>query len=387
MKEKETIKKYKEFDPYKELKKIRLLGKNLPLEDKIEIQKIALEEYKEKLIEQRKGISKIILKVISYIKDQKNLTINKEFLNKILEEDKEKYLLTKWQIDTFKKIFNKCYELNKTIQKLFQEKQNDKDLFFTLFNFYPTGEIKILNEKVYIYIIVKNLDDFKNIIKNEINNNLIDEKIQNLKALVLNKSIKINELKNFVVVEYENEIKNKIFAQVCSYIKKIKEDILNINVFRIHEEQHIISNLIYQPFKKQEITLQIQNSINYDQEKILRNFLESILKIFKHKIQDEILAYYKEGLKLKEIYKILTEEKGIYDYHFLLKDKIINDIKSLNLFNEDLIEKTYDYVFKYKLNKFIIQTLKKISNIQKQFKSKEEVIYFFISKDLKNNFT
>ena len=386
MKEKETIKKYKEFDPYKELKKIRLLGKNLPLEDKIEIQKIALEEYKEKLIEQRKGISKIILKIISYIKDKKNLTINKEFLNKILKEDKEKYLLTKWQIDTFKKIFNKCYELNKTIQKLFKEKQNDKDLFFALFNFYPTGEIKISNEKVYIYIIVKNLDDFKNIIKNEINNNLIDEKIQNLKALVLNKSIKINELKNFVVVEYENEPKKKIFAQICSFIKKIK-DILNINVFKIHEEQHIISNLIYQPFKKQEITLQIKNFINYDQEKILKKFLESILKIFKHKIQDEILAYYKEGLKLKKIYKILTEEKSIYDYHFLLKDKIINDIKSLNLFNEDLIEKTYDYVFKYKLNKFIIQTLKKISNIQKQFKSREEVIYFFISKDLKNNFT
>jgi hypothetical protein len=74
-------------------------------------------------------------------------------------------------------------------------------------------------------------------------------------------------------------------------------------------------------------------------KKILRSFLESILKIFKHKIKDEILAYYKEGLKLKEIYKILTEEKSIYDYHFLLKDKIINDIKSLNLFKEDLIKK------------------------------------------------
>lgn len=64
------------------------------------------------------------------------------------------------------------------------------------------------------------MDDFKNIIKNEINNNLITEKMQNLKALVLNKSIKINELKNFVAVEYENEPKRKFLLKFLVLLKK-----------------------------------------------------------------------------------------------------------------------------------------------------------------------
>ncbi len=298
------------FDPEAELSDI----KQRPKEER----KTKLNEFKEKLIYQKRGIAEIQSFLVDSI--QKNPSQSIEQLKQSVQSLEEKY----WLSDKQKEAFQKGLELYEKKHLAIQEhtqnfiKQDGSidspGLYEKFFNKKPEGRIEVVISPVSIYFRLENFNDYLYIYSDAYRGDKIDKAERNRARMsdgfYLN-SFPVEKLKEAIIVENSSE---------GDFEKKADRK----NTM-IHEEQHVINSIIGEAYNAEETN---ENSLRREHDELKYRLGEHLFEYddlrpdykedirIERDIKDEIIAYLKGGNNIKEIEKILLKKNTLYDYGF-----------------------------------------------------------------------
>ncbi|NTV40820.1 MAG: hypothetical protein HGA61_00925 [Candidatus Moranbacteria bacterium] len=302
------------FDPEAELKKIRRGSR--------EERNQNLNVFKEKMIEQKKGIALIQKALFEKIGENPDETSDEYFES--IRELVDRFSLSHDQQLAIKKGLQSYSYSHRAIKENIEDckvsetgKIDGPKLYEKLFNRKPIGRIEVIVRPAMIYIRVENLDDYVV----SYNYGAIDNVTDDLKQ-VANKScgcklvnFKIKGLENAIALENATDGEFDTMSMLAWETLK-------------HEEQHVFNETINQSFNPE------QQKINKKMEWYTRNFgedkhayekdvLEKYLEDkydrnigIENLIKDEISAYFIEGKSTGEILNILLKPTTIYRYGF-----------------------------------------------------------------------
>jgi hypothetical protein len=302
-----------EFNPDKELSEIRKGTKDE--------QRANLEEYKKNLIKQKLDLMRIKESLQESI--EANPKVTKEMLIEIISPLEDSAGLTEGQKKSIETGLDIYFRKKKRIGELLElskdEKTGDVDnmkIFKHLFDFVPSGDVRISIADVFVYIKDSSLEDYATINSNAFMNQrrANDKDIETAKgsgAVKLGR-VKFPGLENSVIVERTDLINNK----------ERMDQILR------HEKNHVYNSIIINSFGPEESEFEKKEKSGlYDQENLTR---QNINLFAEQRIKDEISSYFIDGTPVGEIRGIILNNDTIYDYGFSHKGREEKDEKEFS---------------------------------------------------------
>jgi hypothetical protein len=321
-KENPPLEKY--FDPYKEIENLKKIKDK---QEKI----IALTEFKDKLIRQRKAISKLstLLERLFILFPG----IPKEIVEKLIGSFSEKYGFS----DNLKKIFenflSKYYSTREDMLNLRKQFPDDKDLLYKLTN------IKLEeNEKIKIYIGPLSFDIYGDMdVINKIYHSGGGDKNE-----IIRGSAK--------PIQIEDKLFYRVLIVIDEYYKKTK----------IHEYHHVKFKIFKEIFQnyienRNIEKIQIENLNRLEDLNEKEKFLKKYLNIIRNKIleeaKNELMAkvYPVKSDKIDDIKKEIDKFLNLYDFLTPVKENLIRNYSEFS----NLIEQELEIKYKKIVNKAI----------------------------------
>ncbi len=321
-KENPPLEKY--FDPYKEIENLKKIKDK---QEKI----IALTEFKDKLIRQRKAISKLstLLERLFILFPG----IPKEIVENLIGSFSEEYGFSDNLKKFFENFLSKYYSTREYILNLRKQFPNDKDLLYKLTN------IKLEeNEKIKIYIGPLSFD----IYGNDYVINKIFRLLGDNPNIIINGAVK--------PIKIEDKLFYLVLIVINEYYKKTK----------IHEYHHIkfkIFREIFQNYINNQYSekMQIENLNNLkdlnEKEKLLKKYIKTIRNKILEKAKDELMArvYPVKSYKINDIKKEINKFLNLYDFLTPVKENLIRNYSEFS----NLIEQELEIKYKKIVNKAI----------------------------------
>ncbi|MFH1030769.1 MAG: hypothetical protein V1770_05955 [bacterium] len=365
---------YEQFNPAFELRKISFISdeesRYLTKEQRMDIKKERMQEYKINLMKQKEGIVYVISKLELVINDNPATSLKK--LLDIVYKDAEKYHFNNHILASFELALNEYAANNQSVETFTKRYPNPSDLFTACFGREPKGKIEIIKGAMSLYFRCFDLEDYALIYSaNYSKDKEIDR--DTLKKADASGGVAIY---NCLIPELYG----------CVIAENAIQPNLN-EITYIHENQHLINRLFQDT---QRLCVSIDDIKNSPKELKL-NLFERALKSereenFEARAKDEILAYIKDGRAPNNILKILLkrkDEEGLYDYYDQWKEK--NYAKILKLFGDILeaeeIERIMDKIFCEEYEKMLTEGLAAVSVVLKRF-TREKVINILASERL-----
>jgi hypothetical protein len=292
-----------EFDPEEELKNLR----NLPKNERA----ARLKEIKEKLTEQKEGLSKVQEDVINTIRANPNASVDE--LYNLTVKSGEKFGINEKQKAIAKEVLEKYHARHAKIKEVRAQYPNDKELYKTLFGKEPVGKIEMVEDPASIYFKCDNAEDYARIYNfyalqnRELSQG--DIKLAGMTGGVSLAGSKISGLEGAIIAENSSLLgKNSNNAHYESQWKKVHD----------HEEQHSVYTLFKGTAEYHNALEKIQGAKSDEEKKLaykrlFRNFSQPAEESWKN----EILAYFIEGRQPDDTFQTLTKPKeqgGFYDH-------------------------------------------------------------------------
>lgn len=381
---------YEPFDPDLELIKINHFSpeerKNLSLDKIREIKEERLAEYKKQLIEQKKAIANIQIKLEEFIKSNPELGLDKLMEIVLLEAPKSR--LAGYQIETFRKGLITYTKKHNAVEEYRSKYKNDKDLFEACFGHPSKGHLEIIKGPITLHFRCHNLEDYALIHRQKFGKHELlkdDEiKLANLSDGAFIGGSKIPELKGCITAEN---------------VRKNTSEEKARRTF-VHEEGHVIERLFREEGLKEDFeTLfkeeKLRDNIIFDSAehkkfKNLEKYLRAIREDFEDRARAEIIVHMKEGKSLNRINKNLLLQKemgGVYDYFDKWYEKEGKEEKdnmvNLELYDEHILDEVFLKIFikEYK-NNIINPAIDSILILRSMGFLNEEIINLLINEPL-----
>lgn len=280
---------YSPFDPESELEKL----KHAPTKEK----KQKISEYKENLINQRKGIASIIKEIDKTI--HQNPSISFDNLSHVVSEKAPQYRLTEEQLNNFSEALKKYTERHEIVEKYKNLHPEAKNLFKECLGVEPEGQIEVIYNPITIHFICHNHIDYakaytQNMRLPKSGTFFGDDEIKSIIS-AFSAGAAISQVKN-------DELKNII--TISDFHDRPEENRRIIN----HEEQHQ-SNTLFKP-KKKDLVFSGEISRDNSENKINNLLLELTRGLremygIDQVIRDEVLSHYKSASSPEEIYNLI----------------------------------------------------------------------------------
>lgn len=341
----------------------------------------ALEDFKEKFAEEKKGFAKLQEEMIKRVRlDPDGHTANREYL----KEKSAKLGATPAQTNDMLGIFEEYARKHDSVRAIRKEHPDNAELFETLFGKKPAGKIEVVEGPMTLYFKCRDTNDYALIhsgafVENRAVTNDEFEKAMKSAGCSINTS-RIPGLGGTIIAENTTDLvkgSENIHFQFMKkkYIEKKSEDI------RAHEEQHAFKALFRESFAKKYIA---EKSAVNGYLRFLRE------RIAEPRAKDEILAFFKDGMSDRQIVlDTLTrakEDGGIYDYweEYLEKNKLPKAVKeSLHdpEYNKKFFERA-NSVFRDEYRAMVENGLRNLLFLRIKGYSKDEIIGLLISEPL-----
>ncbi len=318
--EKEPAPSY--FDPKEELRKINTLPK--------EERRAALDAYKERMVEQRKGLANAQAEIIAAIRANPNLSED-EFL--ALWNTKTAALLPTPVIESLAAdTFARYRVIHEGVEKTLAQYPDPVALYTAAFGQAPKGKVEILKSPVGVMFRLHDADDYASAYNNEWQEKepiLSPEKrewAKNSGGAMLHGS-RIPELWGLMMIE--NVLgKSSDDPYITETLKHEEHHILNHKLFdgvqRVFQYENIKNNLTECVADHERLNAKADATPEDKERAFLRarNATESFVRMAREMSQDgrardEILAFFAQGTPSDQILQSLTKKKadgGLYDY-------------------------------------------------------------------------
>ncbi len=282
------------FDPSEEVRKLHSLSG--------EERRTKHAEFREKYAEQQESLARIQESIVSRVRENPNLTAG-ELRALVREETKAIGFPEEWE-DIALEIGDRYIERHEMINSIRKEYPEDTDLFFALFNHRPEGRVEISERPLMLGVRCQNLRDYQYIIEHFAqSSHASSSDLERRSAAIVLRNCMIPELDGMVAVEKQNVF----FAD-----KRKRESSFD------HEERHILNSFFSEGF--QEFLFSPRLSLDLREiGKELDRDLKLFLYYYEVHIKDELLAYLESDGATVEVYRILTQEDGLYDYSARLR--------------------------------------------------------------------
>ncbi|MBT7558401.1 hypothetical protein HN615_15985 [Candidatus Woesearchaeota archaeon] len=368
---------YEPFDPQLELRKVRYFSKeeldNIPLEQRRQIQRERLDNYKEQLLKQKKEIAEIQIDLDKEIRNNPDASF--EDLIKSLYLKVPEANLTNSQIDIFRDGLNMYAKKHQEVEFYRKKYSNDSELFNACFGHLPKGEVEIIKGPMTLYFRCHNIEDYAVIHSGKFDSDKVLDQ-HDVTSADMSRGVKI----------YGSnipELKGTIIAEK-SLGRPINDETY------IHEEQHAIYQLFEDERARQDIFMSgMEKSSTKEQEKILVNSLRRKREDFESRAKNEILAYFKDGTDTGQIIETLLQAKetgGLYDYfrqwYITDGEKERDELVNSGL-DSNFVDKTFANVFimEYKVD-IIYQSVEAMQALRDKGLAKEKIINLLINEPL-----
>lgn len=377
---------YEPFDPKAELKNLRACNKEARAEK--------LENYKTELIRQKEGIVEIQNDLEQQIR--KNPDLSQEELMKIAFAKAPEYRLSENQLGLFKDVLNKYIEKHQAVREARKKYPDDKELFKACFGKKPEEVVEIIEGPVTLYFRCHDLKDYAWIYHLKFFDPEEKQKLSKPDIRLADETggcmipkCLLPTLDNTITVERTKE-KPSTEAYIESTFKHEEQHSINklFNEQMIYSEiKQIAEKIFTHPNIQQKINEELQNQ---NSSKLLTLYLKSIEEEFINKAKNEILAFCKEGISIRDACEHLTRARavgGLYDYYENQKDTIKNTLReklgSLVFDkNKKTIEKMMHKILNYKYRKEIGSAIYAVYSLENMGKSREEIVHLLIAEPL-----
>ena len=368
---------YEPFDPQLELRKIRYFSKeeldNIPFEQRKQIQRERLDNYKEQLVKQKKEIAEIQIDIEKEIKSNPDVSFEDLMSSLYLKAPGAK--LTNNQIDIFRDGLDMYAKKHQEVEFYRQKYPDNNELFNACFGHLPKGKVEIIKGPMTLYFRCHNIEDYALIHSGKFDSekrlDQHDITSADMSSGLQTSGSNISELRGTIIVEKSlgRPINNKTY---------------------IHEEQHAIHQLFDDERARQDIFMSgMEKSSVKEQEKVLASALRRKREDFESRAKNEILAYFKDGTDTTQIKQILSKDKkygGLYDYfkEWYARDgaKEANELIDSGL-NKDLVDETFVDVFitEYRID-IIHPAVEAMQTLSDKGLAKEKIINLLINEPL-----
>ena len=372
---------YEPFDPQLEIRKIGHFREDemagLSSEEKMNIKKERLANYKKNLLEQKNKIADIQIDIKKSIIQNPDVGVDELMEEVYLKASGAK--MTEYQIEAFRNGIEEYIKKHQAVESNRRKYPVDEKLFATCFGRTPKGDIEIIKGPMTLYFRCHDLEDYAMIHEQKFNQNDeitdADKVRSNLSAGVSISSCNVDNLRDCINAEN---------ARGRSLEKN--DDATSMY---IHEEQHKIKRLFKDEAVKQDLMNAMEKAPINEKTKILDDYLRTKREVFENRAKDEILAYFKDGTNLGELQKIILntkEQGGLYDYYgeWYSKDGVN---EKTNLINEGAGEYFINYhFFKIFRNEYgkdiVIPAIQSIWYLRNQGWKDEKVLNLMINEPL-----
>jgi len=292
-----------------------------------------ISEIRENLIKQQKGISAVLRLLERTVRSHPD--IGKEKLFDLVKKTSAQFRFSKGQITNFYYGIKEFQRRHEAVEKYRKAYPRDEELFQTCFGGTPQGEITVIKRPMTLHFVCYDRNDYNYAYTYAI------RKAANVAS---------NENKEEIDREYEKALKKAaesagaVFSNIGigELYRTITLEAANPNLVLsdetlIHEEQHQFNSL-FQPRDASRLLIDVLkrtiavNSKDGTQNSNLKSRLIHELARCERRFRvdnyarDEIIAYYKEGSRPNEIYRILSNS-SLYDYRKDFEAQIGKDIQ------------------------------------------------------------
>ncbi len=302
------------FDPDKELKAIKALSRNE--------RKEKISEYKENLINQKKGIASIIGEINEAIHQDSSMSYEELF--EIVSKNSSSYRLTDEQINNFSEGLKKYQEKHSVVEKYKDLAINDSDLFKKCFGVEPENDIEVTYNPVSINFTCSNPSDYANacyhnVKKTDTNDPAINDTVMSMLKVLRENTSNGMSLRNVRITDKKE-----------------------LNSTLEHEEQHKLNRLFQPQTPREKMRFPTKDtSLEAVSNKIIGYSRE--LCGIDARVRDEVLAHIKDGRSPKDIFKRISEFNS-YDYPKIYQELIKNIPEVIqNTFKESHIQVGWNY--------------------------------------------
>lgn len=315
-----------------------------------------VEEFKEKLGEQKEGLVAMQTDIVRMI--QENPDINIDDLKKAVEPKLEQAMANPEQKQALDKILNEYSKAHQTVQHYREIFPDDRRLFMEIFGFWPTGEIQVKQGPMTLGFRCNSQQDFARAMTfNYGEGKMSPEDAETAAKTVIGQkfgdvpsSITPPDLKDkIILVSEENEQRER---------QHYEGDTM------AHEEQHV-TNTLFKDYRPQFYKFEGLEGLNKlapeaQQEKITNYLRYNREKVDNDKLHDEIIAQY-AGIPMnpKDVAPLVTVLARTYRENFYttqaakLKQQIeskganpqMTDECIKQVFEDELIGQTKDAVY------------------------------------------
>ncbi len=344
--------------------------KQLPKEER----RSRIQEFKEKVVEQKLGIAEMQAKFTEIIHRESKMP-EKDLKNKLetaIDQYAKEYGLDDYQKTISREVIGRFLEKHKAIERASKAFPNDKDFFKILFGREPKGKIKIRTTPAMIYVQCFNLEDYIYLRTQAfVSGEDLSEQEKEIAAMSYGAAIgasKLPSVKGLIVAENSSKAGIKYGGDPGAD-------------FFDHEEQHIIKRLF--TAEKIHQKMDLGRPMNEEQfreawEENLRNQREDVAD---RRVKDEILAYFKGGTPKETIYKVLTEGSE-YDYLKKIRERYANPDPKIYERYTKIVEESTAKILGEEYKNMISNGLDAIESLKKMHYSSDQIIGLLINEPL-----
>lgn len=327
---------YSPFDPGNELKKIRQVEPGIDYHDENSdgtkligaelVEKIQtakrnkFDSFKRNLFFQNFQSARIKLLIESQVREKEDMPLE-EILDEI-DKHAPKARLADYQLLGFYEGAMNYVSKHKAVKFYRDKYPDDNDFYKACFGLSPQADVKVITGPVSVYVMCYNLNDFARVYSEKYNTKKLTKK--DIKEANGSKGVQIPKC-------LLNALSGVVIAENCSDNDREIFD----NSTYVHEEQHVLHDMLYQKTKK---VLDSKEAVReIETEKDLLSYLRAMREVFFDDAKDEILAYYRDGECVEsEVLDLLMEEGGLYNFY---DDFVKSNEFELQQFKDELVHK------------------------------------------------
>ncbi|MCX6766444.1 MAG: hypothetical protein NT170_01515 [Candidatus Moranbacteria bacterium] len=380
-----AAKDYIPFDPKEELHKIQETlkeRKDMPLNERLELKKTWLEEFKLELTHQEAGTAKTIIDMNDAI--HKNPDIQGKDLFALVQKGAPRFRLTENQLENFEHAANEYERRHKIVESYRLRYPDDAELFHVVFGLNPKGLVKVLRTPISLHFYCNPIDYERAFHHQTISRfqMLTEDDLATITGNSNTQGLAFSNMKNTEL----NEL-----VTIGKFTGSKEDDTSTM----IHEEQHQL-NKLFIPTRLYSDSLRLLPKLTPDTKEYLTEFMKITAKASREYfgldklMRDETIAQYKGGCSTASLYKVLS---GFYMPHFrkyieknipLFAGQIEKAIKenykwSVNYplrYNPEQINQVVEYALDDGFKKDIKKWIKGIDDMEKRGYKRDAIVAF-----------